>query len=97
MDKLQGICRFCKHATVSVSGERCGLAYYRDHGGGYGNSWASNECKHDQHHRPMKDLFEPSGLTEAKIKKDSEVIELRGEVLKLKNENQMLRHLVKDD
>lgn len=93
--KLVGICRFCKNVTVDIYGERCIKANYRDHGGGYGNSWESNECKHDQHHSPKKDLFSPVDNDGRLLSLEKETLEQRGIINQLKTENQTLRNLIR--
>jgi hypothetical protein len=93
--KLIGICRFCKNVDKNIYGEYCLKAHFRDHGGGYGRSWSSNECKHDQHHTPMKDLFYPTdGMDESLLFLRANELKLNGEILKLKEENRKLRDLV---
>jgi hypothetical protein len=93
MRKLEGICRQCVNATSNVYGEYCSKAHYRDHGGGYGDSWASNVCIHDQHQPTLRSLFEPT-TAESLLPLSNEVMKLRRKVLDMEQENHTLRSLV---
>lgn len=95
--KLKGICQFCTKKRENIYGEKCSEAWYRDHVGGYGESWANNKCIHDQHHS-REDLFVP--IEELKLSKELEAANLKIKeaietILKLEKENDTLRGLIK--
>lgn len=96
MRKLKGICNFCKNKSENIYGDYCLKAYYRDHGGGYGDSWSNNDCKYDQNH-DFKDLFVPINLPEVFNELDSYKAKLQESIKeqdKIIEENRQLRKMI---
>lgn len=97
MRKLKGICNFCKKKSENIYGDYCREANYRDLGGGYGDSWSYNSCKHDQNH-VFKDLFVPVEIPEVMTKleiTEQKLYDSIKEQDKLIEENRKLRSLIK--
>lgn len=97
MRKLKGICNFCKKKSENIYGDYCREAVYRDHGGGYGDSWSNNSCKYDQNHN-FKDLFETIEIPNVMLDLEKFKNKLQDSIKeqdKLLEENRKLRSLIK--
>lgn len=93
---LKGICNFCKNKSENIYGDYCLKAYYRDHGGGYGDSWTNNLCKYDENHK-FEDLFIAIDESETikKLELQTEKVMQMGKTIdELYAENINLRRLV---